>query len=358
MMLTANGILLKIDGARRQVLLGSQWLPLRPGLRVQADNAGKAIEYRLNDKGEIEDMIPLPQKLKDIKGKIQSMNMSVPRISMHDKGRLVHFYVPEKFFLNLKDQVKPGEFVQFSYHEEEVEINQTPYYIMASLKEDKEKKKNLSQLEGAFKEQMEELLSNRYYAFLDLEFSLSGSEYRLIKFSPEIIQAGLIVTDANGVLVEKFSAYVQPTVFKTITEKTQQFLKINKQAVTSGLTYMQFYNFIKDIMSRYNPQFLVWGVTDGFMLNSSSLLNEVKPLFEPGQPVDLQRLHRQYFEIGQDIGLYNAVKSYGENSGAQIHDAMVDALILRNIFFHFKTILEKKQDFPFKENYQKILNER
>ena len=43
---------------------------------------------------------------------------------------------------------------------------------------------------------------------------------------------------------------------------------------------------------------------------NSYLLNDVSPLFEPNQFIDLQRIHRQYYQIGQDIGLYNAMRSY------------------------------------------------
>ena len=56
-------------------------------------------------------------------------------------------------------------------------------------------------------------------------------KYRGTKFIPEIIQFGLIIADAEGNLVEKFSAYVKPTIFPQISGKTQEFLKITDASV-------------------------------------------------------------------------------------------------------------------------------
>ena len=89
------------------------------------------------------------------------------------------------------------------------------------------------------------LLDSNYYAFLDLEFSISGPEYRGIKFHPEIIQFGLIIADAEGNLVEKMSAYVRPTLFPIVSEKTQEFLKITESAIACAMSYQDFYYYIK-----------------------------------------------------------------------------------------------------------------
>lgn len=187
---------------------------------------------------------------------------------------------------------------------------------------------------------------------------MSGPEYRGTKFIPEIIQFGLIIADAEGNLVEKFSAYVKPTIFPQISGKTQEFLKITDASVAYGITYLEFYGYIKEVIARYNPLFIVWGVSDGFILENSYVINGVKPLFETNQLIDLQRIHRQYYQIGQDIGLYNAIRSYEILTGTQIHDAIVDALVLHNIFYKFKSIILANEQYPFKENYQNIMNNR
>ncbi|MFQ7058424.1 MAG: exonuclease domain-containing protein, partial [Turicibacter sanguinis] len=105
---------------------------------------------------------------------------------------------------------------------------------------------------------------------------MSGPEYRGTKFIPEIIQFGLIIADAEGNLVEKFSAYVKPTIFPQISGKTQEFLKITDASVAYGITYLEFYGYIKEVIARYNPLFIVWGVSDGFILENSYVINGVK----------------------------------------------------------------------------------
>ena len=241
----------------------------------------------------------------------------------------------------------------------EFKIGKSSYFAITAIKnENRKKAENPQVIKHELRQTINTLLDSNYYAFLDLEFSMSGPEYRGMKFHPEIIQFGLIIADAEGNLVEKFSAYVKPTLFPHVSGKTQEFLKITESAIAYGMSYQDFYDYIKEVIARYNPIFLVWGVSDGFILENSYLLNQVEPLFEPDQLIDLQRVHRQYYQIGQDIGLYNAIKSYEIFTGTQIHDAIVDALVLHNIFYKFKSIILSNEKYPFKENYQNIMNNR
>ena len=353
------GILLKLNLETNEIMINNKWLAIESESYINREQIGKLVKYYSNEKNKIVKVEEIPQQLKEMKGKVQSMNLSIPRISMHVKGSLLHFYIAENCQTIMREEFKPGSFVHFFYHETEIEIGNVNYYVIANVKEEKTVKKSLPlTIKGDLRDTLESLLSSKYYTFLDLEFSMSGPEYRGKNFSPEIIQVGLIITDSKGNIVEKFSSYIKPTVFRKITDKTQEFLKINKMVVANGITYLQFYDYIKEIKLRYQPLFVVWGVSDGFILNSSCAMNNVDPLFEANQLVDLQRIHRQYYEIGQDIGLYNAMKSYGFFSGIQIHDALVDALILQNIFNQFKLIVEEKHEFPFKENYKKLLENR
>jgi len=353
------GILLKYNFEKHRLFINNEWLCYEPTLQIANDMLGKKVGFHLNEKGQIDELeVTTAQKLKEMKGKIQSLNVTIPRISMHTNGRLVHFFIPENQFYLMEKYLKPGVYLQFCYHEDEVQIDNTSYYVIAYFKEKKPDDILPKSIKGDLRKALESLLNTKYYVFLDLEFSMSGPEYRGKNFSAEIIQVGLIIVDVEGQIIEKFSAYIKPTAFPNITDKTQEFLKINKIVVENGITYLQFYNYIKEIRARYNPLFIVWGVSDGFVLNSSCALNNVEPLFKENQLIDLQRIHRQFYQIGQDIGLYNAMKSYGYYAGVQIHDALVDAIILHQIFFKFKEIITDASEFPFKENYQSILENR
>ena len=147
----------------------------------------------------------------------------------------------------------------------EFRLNGSTYFALTSIMTDSKKKvENPQVVKRELQRTLKTLVESPYYAFLDLEFSMSGPEYRGMKFQPEIIQFGLIVADDRGNLVEKFSAYVQPTLFPRLTEKAQEFLKITPLAVAHGMSYCQFYEYIKEVIARYNPIFLVWGVSDLF----------------------------------------------------------------------------------------------
>ena len=358
-MLGHTGVILKINMNDYKIWINETCFSYENKLHVTNSMIGQTVQYSLNQTGMINHLELVVQKTKELKGKIQSMNLSIPRISLHTDGQLLHFYVPHRYLELVKRHFKPGDFMHFSYNPTEFKLGKASYFVITGIKSDPRKKMaNPQQVKNELRQTINLLMDSPFYAFLDLEFSMSGPEYRGTKFIPEIIQFGLIIADAEGNLVEKFSAYVKPTIFPQISGKTQEFLKITDASVAYGITYLEFYGYIKEVIARYNPLFIVWGVSDGFILENSYVINGVKPLFETNQLIDLQRIHRQYYQIGQDIGLYNAIRSYEILTGTQIHDAIVDALVLHNIFYKFKSIILTNEQYPFKENYQNIMNNR
>ncbi len=358
-MLGHTGVILKINLEEHKILMNETWFSFDPKLTVSTSMLGQSVQYSLSGKNKINHLELTMQRCKELKGKIQSLNLSIPRISLHTGGQLIHFYITSKYFNVIKYQYKPGDFLQFTYNPMEFKLGKANYYAITAIKtENRKKVENPQVIKHELRQTINTLLDSTYYAFLDLEFSMSGPEYRGLKFQPEIIQFGLIIADEQGNLVEKFSAYVKPTLFPCLSGKTQEFLRIPESTEAYGISYRDFYNYIKEVIARYNPIFLVWGVSDGFILENSYVLNNVEPLFEPDKFIDLQRVHRQYYQIGQDIGLYNAIKSYEIFTGPQIHDAIVDALVLHNIFYKFKSIIFANEKYPFKENYQNLMNNR
>lgn len=350
------GILLNIDTEKHQVQINENWYPYERGFSPAAEWVGHLVRAA-GQAGKIRHLEVMAHKLREAKGKIQSLNLTVPRVSMHFEGRLVHFYVPPTLFKSMKEKFRPGGFLKFQFYDYKVVLNKTTYYVIAKVMVDV-KKKPEPHSSPELSKTLQQLKKAPYVAFMDLEFSMTGSEYRGKPFAPEIIQAGLILTDAQGTLIEKFSSYIRPTIHPKVSNRTTDFLKINKDAIAGGMSYREFYQIINDLKARYNPIFMVWGVSDGYILKSSYEINEMEPLFEEGQLINLQQIHRQYFEIGQDIGLYNAIKSYGMMTGIQIHDALVDALILSRIFFQFRKSLDLNERFPFKENYENLMNRK
>ena len=133
----------------------------------------------------------------------------------------------------------------------EFKIGKSSYFAITAIKnENRKKAENPQVIKHELRQTINTLLDSNYYAFLDLEFSMSGPEYRGMKFHPEIIQFGLIIADAEGNLVEKFSAYVKPTLFPHVSGKTQEFLKITESAIAYGMSYQDFYDYIKEGVER------------------------------------------------------------------------------------------------------------
>ncbi len=356
-MLEQKGTLLKLNVKSNRLNLSGNWYEMDSTLNMNADLQGKQLKIQLNDAQVVTGFTSQTTKERDAKGKMQSLNLTIPRFSMHHEGTLTHFYITPLHYAKIKANFKPGDYIQFTYNEDPVMIKGSPCFVLTSLvsKQEKPKNKTLHKLKKEVLTQITQLESQDYYAFLDLEFTMSGAEFRGIKFIPEILQFGVIVTNKEGAIVEKFSSYVQPTKYKRLSGLTQDFLKIDNHRLQHAMTYQQFYDCMKDIKSHYQPLFLVWGVSDAYILQSSYLINEVPPLLEPTQLFDLQRLHRQYFQISQDIGLFNALRAYGMDEGIQIHDAIVDSLVLYRIFFKFKSTLHVEEPFPFKANYMTIV---
>ncbi len=175
----------------------------------------------------------------------------------------------------------------------------------------------------------------KYFLFLDLEMSMPG--YKDTKFRPEIIQAGFILSDIKGnVLIDK-GYYLLPTSESAINRRTIKFLKLDENTFFGkGKPYEVFYQDIKKIVDQYNPQFVVWGKNDIQALKLSYQINEVAPLTNDKQFIDLLKLHKDYFNLQNDLGLFDAYsKYYHADELIQDHDARTDAIITKDVFDAF-----------------------
>ncbi|HHW80058.1 MAG TPA: hypothetical protein GX742_04540, partial [Acholeplasmataceae bacterium] len=51
--------------------------------------------------------------------------------------------------------------------------------------------------------------------------------------------------------------------------------------------------------------------------------------------VDLLKLHKDYFNLRNDVGLFKAYETYYEKNAEQVHDAKADAKITKKVFDAF-----------------------
>ena len=229
-------------------------------------------------------------------------------------GILVDFVVSDQQKTIGKERVQ-----QVAYFQQIVSLD--PFYIHYDL--------------AVLRAGMRDVLNHhKHYLFIDFEMTMPG--YNPADFRSEIIQAGYALAEANGPVRLAEGFYVLPKHDRTLTKRTRRFLKIDEETFfKEALTYDVFYRKLKDILKTYRPKLVVWGKNDLAALNDSYLLHEKKPLTQDKDFIDLLKLHKDYFNLRDDLGLFKAYKTYYQVEYDQTHDANEDAMVTKYVFDAF-----------------------
>ena len=190
---------------------------------------------------------------------------------------------------------------------------------------------------------------NRNRLFLDFEMSMPPyNNYE--DFISEIIQVGYVLTNEVGEIIEEFSSYIKPTLIPEISSRTKKFLHINQEDVDMGKSYKELHQRIIDIQVKHNPIAYIWGKNDQIELNKLNRIHKLNNFTKNMQFVDLLSLHKIYYGLKNDLGLFNAYHNYFEdfNLSMQKHDAYEDALVTKKIFFAFQDTCNNKRITEFK----------
>ncbi|MBU0997848.1 MAG: hypothetical protein KKE16_07400 [Firmicutes bacterium] len=172
---------------------------------------------------------------------------------------------------------------------------------------------------------------------LFLDFEMSMPPYRNYEdFVSEIIQVGFILTDATGEIIDKQSYFIKTFLFKEISDRTKKFLRVEQEQIDSGLEYREFYDLFTKLLQTYKPMVLVWGQNDRIELKKMNFRHQLADFTPNTQFVDLLKLHKTYFNLKNDLGLFNAYFLYYENDiDKQKHDALEDARVTKAVFDGF-----------------------
>lgn len=182
-------------------------------------------------------------------------------------------------------------------------------------------------------------LKNRM--FLDLEMSMHP--YQVDKnFKQEIIQVGIHLVDENNEVIYRYNQMVKPTRHKKITKRTIKFLKLSQEEVDQGIPFSEFYFEFRRLIEQYDPAVIVWGRNDFLALKEGYQINELPSLHTKTRYINLLKLHKNYFNLKNDLGLFNALSLYQERPDKQAHNAYEDALVTSQIFDGFKKVLNHK----------------
>jgi sporulation inhibitor KapD len=183
------------------------------------------------------------------------------------------------------------------------------------------------------------LNADRNRLFIDFEMSMPPFR-NYENFVSEIIQCGMVLTDSQGTVLERLSTFIKPILFPLISDRTQKFLHIKQAAIDSGLAYPDFYRILDGLVRKYRPMIFVWGQNDMIELKKTTENHGLPDLTRRLQVIDLLKLHKNYFALKNDLGLFNAYRLYYSDLPLekQAHDAFEDASVTHAVFEGFRKV--------------------
>lgn len=177
--------------------------------------------------------------------------------------------------------------------------------------------------------------------FIDLEFTMPPI-YQSMPTMAEIIQYGIIIENKKGDVVFKDSSLINPSRPYNLNKNTLKFLSLTREDFKDAAPYSKFYNLMKDLMREYRPKIYVWGSNDVPVMEQSFKYNKVPPLQIRANHVNLMNVIKNYNNSKEELGLFQTYTNMtNKELGHQIHDALEDASITREIFHLFKDIVNK-----------------
>lgn len=231
-----------------------------------------------------------------------------------DKGVLVDFEIQPKM-----KKIGQLHVYQVAHFNQIVQLN--PYrvhYDLYQLRDDMRKV----------------LHQDRYYLFIDFEMTMPG--YKDEAFRAEIIQAGYLLSKAKENAVLHDGYYILPKLNQTLSKRTKRFLNLDEEKFfQEARPYDEFYDKLASIMETYHPKLVVWGKNDLTALNDSFILHQKKKITDDYDFIDLLKLHKDYFNLKDDLGLFKAYQTYYKIDFDQDHDAKDDAFVTKLVFDAF-----------------------
>lgn len=252
-------------------------------------------------------------------------------------GQRIGFYLTRSLEKIFSQHLKVGHLVDFEITDLTKKIGQGKYHQVSHFNkiESLNPYYNIYDLEQLRQDMSVVIRNYDYYFFIDFEMTMPG--YKRGPFQAEIIQFGGVLTDNQGnVLLEK-DYFVKPKVNK-ISIRTIKFLDLDlDDFYQNAKDFEYFYLDFKNILDKYEPKIVVWGRNDIIALNDSYKIHDLLPLTNEFDFFDLLTLHKDYFNLNQDLGLFSAYQTYFPNDQIkkQAHNAKDDAKITKEIFFEF-----------------------
>lgn len=177
--------------------------------------------------------------------------------------------------------------------------------------------------------------------FIDLEFTMP-SYYQTMPHVSEIIQYGIVIEDKKGNIVFEDSSLVKPNKLYNLNGRTLKFLSRKRSDFDNAITYREFYDLLKQCIKDYNPKIYAWGRNDITTIEASFKINKVKAIDMKSRHVNLMQVIKNYYNYHDEMGLFQTYKDMAcIELEEQQHDALEDAVVLRDVFNLFKERINK-----------------
>jgi len=267
---------------------------------------------------------------------IWSINFDLKVFFVILEGRKVGFYLSNRLAKTFFIYLRKGVLVDFEIAPKMKKIGKLSYYQVAHFNQIISLKPYYVHYDlSSLRLGMRDVLANyQYFLFIDFEMTMPG--FHDVGFRPEIIQVGYVLAEARGPILVEDGYYVLPKDRMTLSKRTKKFLNLDEEQFFShAVPYFNFYNKLKKIIIQYHPKLVVWGKNDLTALNDSYLIHEEQKLTEDTDFIDLLKLHKDYYNLKDDLGLFKAYKTYYEVEFDQAHDAKDDALVTKYVFDAF-----------------------
>ncbi len=280
-----------------------------------------------------------------VSGKIISFDEENRLIEVLYKNRINRYYFQRSLLNIIGKYLEIGRFIQFAVYDEKRKYKDYQVYTVEYVRKICmiRYRKNISyydykHIRHGTKELVNEL---KNIMFLDLEMSMHPY-HRDKNFTQEIIQVGIHLIDQNNNVLLKYIKNIKPTLHPKLTKRTLKFLQLSQEDVDQGISFKEFYYDFKEIVERYNPAIIVWGRNDFLALRQGYAANNLPTLKAKTRYINLLKLHKNYFNLKNDLGLFNALRLYTEAPPIQEHNAYEDAYVTSQIFQGFKAVLNRE----------------
>jgi sporulation inhibitor KapD len=267
---------------------------------------------------------------------IYEINSNQKTFYVIHEGKKIGFYLTVRLYKTFFDYLDQGVLVDFEIASRRKKIDRVFFYQVSHFNKiiALNPYKVYYDIAALRKEVKEVISKNKYFLFIDFEMTMPG--YREQKFCPQIIQVGYVLAESNLEPILSDSYYVVPKEQDFLSRRTKKFLKLDEDVFfAQAVHFMSFYDKLKEIIKTYHPKLVVWGKNDMTALHESYKIHEQKPLTKETDFIDLLKLHKDYFNLKDDLGLFKAYKAYYHMEYEQHHDAKDDAMITKYVFDAF-----------------------